>query len=153
WSIPVLSRSRTLRTRSSASLWRPSMATGFINCIKNRMADMWLPFPDSIFTDVTLVVTFLRTAATVAKTIDGTDYTLSQLLRLMAAGGGLSGAAAVELELTEVLAISGSFYIGALTGSLLICTAERIFRGPDNYSPKLSIYQVKTQFQQKIGLE
>jgi hypothetical protein len=129
------------------------MAAGFMNCIKNRMEDMWLPFPDTAFKSVVEVAGFLRSAATVAKTIDGTDYTLYQLLRIMAARGALSGAAGVEMGLSEVLAVSGSFYIGALTGSLLICTAERLFKGPDNYSPKLSIYQIKTQFRHKIGLE
>lgn len=106
-----------------------------------------------MFTTTLSIVTFLRAAAAAAKTIDGTDYTLGQLLRIMAAGGGAAGAAGAEVVLTEVLAISGSFYIGALTGSFIICTAERLLKGADQYSPRLSVYDMKVQYRQKVEMD
>jgi hypothetical protein len=129
------------------------MAVGFLNCVKARMSDMYLPFPADWFTGTLGFVTFLRSASAVLKSLsafDGVDYTVGQVIRIMVSRGLLTGAAGAEVAFAEVLAVAGSFYFGALAGAFLICTAERLIKGPDKYTPKLSVNQMKQQFKYKV---
>jgi hypothetical protein len=124
------------------------MAAGYLKCVEARMNDMFLPFKAEWFTTTALFVNFLKNASSVLKKFP--KATVGEAIDILLKESKTAGFATAEVALTEVLALTFSFYFGALSGAFLICTAERLFKGPDDYTPKLSMHQMKHQFRNKV---